>query len=68
MIFSGMIHLNVYFEIVKIFFHNFDVFTLFGGLEGQKMAQNPYFWPIYMVKRVFFISRTGFSELIVKGY
>ena len=52
MIFSGMIHLNRYFEIVKTFFHIFDIFTLFGGLEGKKMAQKPYFWPIFMVKRV----------------
>ena len=52
MIFSGMIHLNRYFEIVKTFFHIFDIFALFGGLEGKKMAQKPYFWPIFMVKRV----------------
>ena len=46
MIFSGMIHLNEYFEIVKIIFHNFDVFALLGGLEGKKMAQKPcFFWP-----------------------
>ena len=60
MIFSGMIHLNEYFEIVKIFFHNFDVFALFGGLEGQKMAQKPYFWPIYMLKRVLPFLELGF--------
>ena len=44
MIFSGMIHLNEYFEIVKIIFHNFDVFALLGGLEGKKMAQKPCFF------------------------
>ena len=52
MIFSGMIHLNEYFEIIKIFFHNFGVFALFGGLEGKKSGPKPLFWPIYMVERV----------------
>ena len=52
MIFSGMILLNEYFEIVKIFFYNFEIFALSGGLEGKKMAQKPYFWPIFVVKRV----------------
>ena len=47
-IFSGMIHLNEYFEINKIFFHNFYIFALFGGLEGKKSCPKTlflaYFW------------------------
>ena len=59
MIFSGMIHLNRYFEIVKTFFHIFDIFALFGGLEGKK-------WPKTLLLAYFHgkegccISRTEF--------
>ena len=63
MIFSGMIHLNEYFEIIKIFFHNFGVFALFGGLEGKKMVQKPYFLAYFRGKEGPFISKIGFSSL-----
>ena len=66
MIFSGMIHLNEYFEIVKIIFHNFDVFALLGGLEGKKMAQKPCFWPIFGVKRVLSFLGLNFLSYLLK--
>ena len=64
MIFSGMIHLSVYSEIVKAFFYFFLCFALMGVLRaknGPKSLLLAYF----CAKEGSFISRTGFSELIV---
>ena len=52
MIFSGMIQLNKYFEIVKIFFHNFGVFALFGGLEGKKSGPKTLFLAYFWIGRL----------------
>ena len=52
MIFSGMIQLNEYFEIVKIFFHNFGVFALFGGLEGKKSGPKTLFLAYFWIGRL----------------
>ena len=51
MIFSGMIHLNEYFEIIKILFHNFYIFALFGGLEGKKSCPKSLFLAYFWIER-----------------
>ena len=65
MIFSGMIHLNEYFEMKKIFFHNFDVFALFGGLEGRKSGPKTLFLAYFHGKEGCCIFKTEFFVLIV---
>ena len=62
--FSGMIHLCVYSEIVKSFF-TFFMFLPFWGVLRAKNGPKSLLLANFCAKEGSFISRTGFSELIV---